>query len=428
MTPTHLTMSVDNQFRLVQFSCVKEGHVRPTDAAATLGIGDRQFRRAYKTWQEKGNASLIHGLCGKPSNNTPDAAFKKAVIAAYREKYKGFGPSFAAEKLAKIDGLVISPSALRLWLAQTGEWNIGQRIAPPPHRSRRERKPRFGQMVQMDGSPHDWFSGRNPLLPMLNLMVMVDDATSIVHARLSPTEDAHAVYSVFREWAVKYGLPESLYVDKAGIYIVNEAPSVEQEVNGKTPETQFARSMRELAVNIIHAHSPQAKGRVERMNQTLQDRLVKELTLVGISDIDAANKFIAEIFLPEFNAKFQIAAAESTDAHRTVAQGLPQGKSLDDVLAFEELRVVAQDWCVRWDNRIFQITEKSRFLRLPTRQIIVRKKLDGKIEIVHGKAPIAMVEVFCRPKKPPQTLAERLAHHKPPTKPARDHRWRQDAA
>lgn len=422
-----LLMSTENRFRLVQFSRVREGHISPADAAASVGIGNRQFRRAYKAWIKQGDASLVHGLRGKPSNNKGDVEVREKSVALYRQKYKGYGPLIASQFLQKKDGLTVNASTLVRWLAAAGEWVVGQRKAPPVHRHRREPKPSFGMMVQMDGSRHDWFNGRNPAMPMLNLMVMVDDATGIAHARFSTVEDAHSIYSVFREWCLKHGVPLSLYVDKAGTYLYNGEITVEMEVAGRIPETQFARSMREMSVEIICAHSPQAKGRVERMNGTLQDRLVKELEQAGISDIEKANAFLDAVFLPEFNGMFARPAARPDDAHREVAQCLPVGKTLDDVLAFEETRVVGKDWCVQFNNRVFQISAKHRSLHLPRREVVVREKLDGSLVLARGKGVLDFEELAAKPVAQPIAFEKRMADHAPPWKPAGSHPWRKDA-
>ena len=205
------------------------------------------------------------------------------------------------------------------------------------HRTWRERKPSFGALVQLDGSHHDWFEGRGPKCV---LMVMVDDATNRMRARFFEEETTHASYDVLEGWMRKHGMPASLYVDRDSIYRCEGEPSIAQQLAGKQPQPQFGRAMEQLEVELILAHSPQAKGRVERMNGTLQDRLVKELRLAGISDMESANRFLEEKYLRAFHGQFGREAASAVDVHREVP------RNLDEVLSWEEERVVQGDWTV----------------------------------------------------------------------------------
>ncbi len=240
--------------------------------------------------------------------------------------------------------------------------------APAPgrkHRSRRERRACFGEMVQMDGSPHDWFEGRGPKCVLMDL---VDDATSRTHAKFFKEETTVAAFESFGEWIELYGVPRSVYVDRDSIYRSDRPVTTAEELAGEVPLTQFGRAMKELGVTLIKAHSPQAKGRVERQNRTMQDRLVKEMRLAGISTMEAGNTFLKEDFLPKMNARQVVAARRRADAHRRLARGV----KLREVLCFAEERVVGQDWCVRYESRWFQIDRAHERLQLAGRRVTVR--------------------------------------------------------
>jgi hypothetical protein len=246
-------------------------------------------------------------------------------------------------------------------------------------------------MVQMDGSHHDWFESRGQRCV---LMVMIDDATSRTYARFFAGETTAAVMELFGRYVRQYGLPHSLYVDRDSIYRSDRQATVEEELRGQNgPATQFARAMRQLNVELILANSPQAKGRVERMNGTLQDRLVKEMRLEKISDIASANLFLTRRFLPALNEKFTVPARENVDVHRV----LPAGIRLDEILSFEEKRWVSNDWCVMWKNRIFQLNQRHEALALAGQEVIVREKLDGTIQLLSQGHKLHWQELRQRP-------------------------------
>jgi hypothetical protein len=269
-------------------------------------------------------------------------------------------------------------------------------------------------MVQLDGSHHDWFEGR---APRCVLMVMVDDATGRLWAQFFEEETTHASYDIFEGWVRRWGLPQSLYVDKDSIYRCEGLGSIAEQMAGKEPQTQFGRAMEQLGVELILADSPQAKGRVERMNGTLQDRLVKALRLDGISDMAKANEFLAKKFLVGFNRKFEVKPASQADAHR----GIP--RELDQVLSWEEERVVQKDWTVVQKNQWYQVDRQHEPLSLAGKKVIVRTLRDGTVQLERQGVKLR----FQRLPERPQRVVEKKAVAKAieaPVKPAEGHPWR----
>jgi hypothetical protein len=251
----------------------------------------------------------VHRLRGKPSARARPAKTTARILARYAQRYPDFGPTLAAEYLAG-EGLAVDHETLRRWLLATGQRTVRRRRQR--HRQWRERKPCFGAMVQLDGSHHDWFEGRRQRCV---LMVMVEDATNRVWAQFFEAETTHVSYDRPAGWTRRQGLPQSLYADRDSIHRGEGVGSAAEQLAGKEPQTQFGRAMRPLGVELILAKSPQAKGRVERMNGVLQDRLVKALRLAGISDIKRANEFLAKEYLPGFNRRFQVKPASVANAH-----------------------------------------------------------------------------------------------------------------
>src|SRR5664280_321116 len=291
-----LTMSRKERERLTVMVGVTERELTLVQASELMGVGYRQSKRIWKRYQADGDAGLVHRLRGKPSARRKPAALRAQALARYAEaRYADFGPTLMAEQLLK-EKLVVDHETLRRWRLAEGTHAVRRR--KQQHRQWRERKPCFGAMVQLDCSHHDWFEGRGP---QCVLMVMVDDATNRMRARFFAEETTHASYDVLAGWARKHGLPASLYVDRDSIYRCEGVESIAEQLAGKQPQPQFGRAMEQLGIELILANSPQAKGRVERMNGTLQDRLVKELRLAGINDMESANKYLRQKFLSDLN-------------------------------------------------------------------------------------------------------------------------------
>ena len=405
----HLKMSQKERTRLGVMQQVKAEQLTLATAAEVTGLSYRQVKRVWRRYQQQGDKGLLHRSRGRPSNRTKPEKFKQRVLARYEERYAGFGPTLACEHLSR-EGLMVDHETLRRWLLASGDWRVERRRQK--HRSQRERKPCFGQLVQMDGSEHDWFEGR---APRAVLMVMIDDATNRTYARFAEAETTRAAYDVFEGYVRQYGLPQGLYVDRDSIYKTTREPSIEEQLAGKRPLTQFGRAMKQLGVALELAYSPQAKGRVERRNGLLQDRLVKELRLAGIHDLAAANAFLEEQFLPQLNRRFCVNPAQPADVHR----GVP--RRLKEVLSWEEQRVVQQDWTVSWQGRYFQIAPRHEGLCLVKKKLILRELRDGTIQLVWGGEKLQGNELPQRPVRAVRPKAPRAAVAVPP---ASDHPWR----
>lgn len=361
-------MSAKERKRLVVLAQVKSRKMTLAQAGRVMAVSYRQAKRIWARFLKKGDAGLVHRSRGKAGARAKPAAFRRRVLARVAERFPDFGPTLACEHLFK-EGLRVDHETLRRWLIQSGRWQPGR--PRRKHRAWRQRRECFGQMVQLDGSHHDWFEGRRAWAV---LMVAVDDATGMTSGEFFEAETTHASFDTLEGWIDAHGVPGSLYVDKDSIYRCERAASVAEQIAGEEPRTQFGRAMDQLGVEIILAHSPQAKGRVERRNGILQDRLVKALRLERIKDLARANEFLRERFWPEFNRKFQVQARNPADAHT------PAPSNLDEILSWQEERVVSQDWCVQWKGQSYQIAREEEWLGLPKRKVMLRRRRNGQIE------------------------------------------------
>jgi len=407
-------MSQKERQRLELFALVRKEALRLVEVAALLPLSYRQCKRIWKRFQAEGDIGLVHRLRGRPSTHRKPESQRVEALAWVRTHYADFGPTLAAEMLAKHHALSLDSETLRRWLIADGQWQRHRRRSP--QRQRRERKAHAGQLVQIDGSHHDWFEGRGP---QCALMVLVDDATSRTYARFYDAEDTRAAFDVFGRYYDRYGLPQALYPDQDSIYQVNAAPI---EAGAPRPLTQFGRAMQTLGVRVHCAHSPQAKGRVERRHELFQDRLVKELRVAGINTPAAANEYLEDTFLPDLNARFTVAAAAATDLHRK----LPRGLRLEEVLCWEDTRVVARDWTLSWQGRVCQIDKRHAGLSLVGQRVVVRELMDGRRQILHREVKLTWRELAARPVAP---LAKSVPAPKSVVapvvaKPAAGHPWR----
>ena len=397
-------MSMDERDRLEVLGRVKRGELTVVAASGLLGLSLRQARRVWKRFRAEGAKGLVHGLRSRSSNHRFAEEFRAQVVKRHQERYPDFGPTFACEKLAE-EGLVLSPDTLVAILKERHLWVRRRRHGK--HRKRRERRACFGSMVQMDGSHHDWFEGRSQKCV---LMVLIDDASNVTWARFYAAETTEAAFDVFGRWVGRYGLPRAVYVDRHGIYRDEEHPQ---------KPTLFGRAMKELGVELIRAHSPQAKGRVERRNAVFQDRLVKELRLRNIRDMSQANVFLESLFLADLNRRYAVKPAKGLDLHRAVAAGVV----LEEVLCVQEERVVGQDWCVRWRGRWLQIACEHASLRLPGRRVVVRQRADGQLLVDHQGQRLSVRELPARP-TPPKVKKAVVNNRR--YQPPADHPWNRD--
>ena len=305
-----ITMSSKEIRRLHFIQSVLEKVITQAEAAETIGVSERQVRRIAKRVREEGDIGLIHRSRGRVSNNAISAKLKNRVLNLYKEHYPDFGPTLAAEKLLERDKIALSAETLRLWLLEA-ESPYPQR-KKRPHRQWRERKAHLGEMLQTDGSHHDWFEGRGPKCV---LMGYIDDATGRPWGRFEPYEGTSPALRALEGYIKRYGIPAALYLDKHMTYRSPKQQTIEDELAGKRAMSQFQRAAEELGINVIHANSPQAKGRVERLFRTFQDRLIKEMRLENICGIEEGNQFLAR-YLPLYYKRFGVIPSAAGDMHQ----------------------------------------------------------------------------------------------------------------
>lgn len=411
-----LTMSRKERRRLELCGQVKRGELTLAKAAELAHLSYRQAKRVYRRYREESDRGLVHRLRGRPSNRTSHRGKREQALSVYRERYHDFGPKLATEYLAREHQLVVGVETLRRWLIQEGLWQVKRKRSV--HRRWRERKEHAGEMLQMDGSHHDWFEGRRD---GACLMVLIDDATNFTYARFFEAETTAASMTTFWRYVQRHGLPCSLYVDRAGIYEPTRWARMDEDLAERGPLTQFGRAMQELDVKVILARSPQAKGRVERRNGVFQDRLVKALRLSNISDLEAANRYLEETFLRALNRQFNVPPKQQADVHR----GVPQGVRLAQVLSFQDSRVVQNDWTVSWRGRRFQLTAANQKLVLVRQRVLVCEQLDGRITLVYRGRELAWEEI-ARKKKPAGPPGQPTGLGRIGQRPAENHPWRRD--
>ena len=388
---------------------VLDKELKQIRAAEILSLSDRQMRRIVKRVRKEGNTGVIHKSRGRVSNRAIPKRIKDKVIKLYREEYGDFGPTLATEKLFETHKIKISDDTLRNWLIEDGAWQIRRKHRK--HRQWRERKHYFGEMLQIDGSHHDWLEGR---CPECVLMGYIDDATNNVFARFYEYEGTIPAMDSFKGYANRYGLPISAYIDKHSTYKSTSKPSIEDELNNTEPLSQVGRALKELGVDVIHANSPQAKGRVERLFETLQDRLVKEMRLRKIKTIEEANKFL-EYYLPIFNKRFRVKAIEEGDLHREI----PEGIDLDKILCIKTKRGLRNDWTVSHNKKLYQVIDHVR-----TKSVIVEERIDGSMLITHKDANLKYREITQRPVREEKAEESFIITSKKNYKPPEDHPWR----
>jgi hypothetical protein len=409
-----LKMSRKERNRLTIMAGVKSGKLRLVQAAGLARLSYRQIKRVWRRYQALGDAGLVHRLRGKASARRIAPELRARILARVEAHYPDFGPTLAAEYLSK-EGLKVDHETLRRWQLAEGTRVVRRRRQK--HRQWRERKPCFGAMVQLDGSDHDWFEGRRARAV---LMVMVDDATGHVWAQFFEQETTLASYDMFDGWVRRWGLPQSTYVDRDSIYRCEGVGSIDDQLAGKEPQTQFGRAMEQLGVELILANSPQAKGRVERMNGTLQDRLVKGLRLEGISDLGAANQYLRKTFLSDLNRRFKVKPASAVDVHRDVPQ------RLDEVLSWELKRVVQRDWTLSCAKCWYQLDRQHESLSLVGREVIVRTLRSGIVQLVYRGAKLRHRKLPERPQR--QAPKSNPLKAMRIVKPAAEHPWRRFAS
>jgi len=408
-----LPMSNREITRLEAMQRIKDKRLTQKEAAQMLRLSVRQVKRLYRAYKAQGARGLVSGRRGKPSNHRLDGDMKQKVIDLIYERYRDFGPSLAQEKLTEKHKLEISRESVRGIMIEEGLWKPKRAKRAPVHQMR-ERRACFGELVQIDGSDHDWFEGRGP---KCTLLVYIDDATGqLMELWFVPDETFFAYCEASRHYFERYGKPVAFYSDKHGIFRVNQ----EQKVGVGSGLTQFGRAMQALEIQIICANSPQAKGRVERANQTLQDRLVKELRLRGIADRQAANAYLPE-FREDFNRRFAVSPRSSHDAHRP----LLKTENLDLILTRQKTGTLSKNLTVQANKVIYQIQSDRPDYALRNAQVTICENAQGEIAILYKDKPLPYT-IFHKPVRQAEVVDTKTLDHqiRVPKPPAPDHPWR----
>ena len=372
-----LTLNQKEQARLETLNRILEGQLRVEEAAVVLGVSERHAWRMLATYRREGAAALAHGNRGRRPANATSADVSQQVIELARARYAGVNHTHFTELLEEREGIALSRSTVRSILLNVGIKSPKQR-RPPKHRVRRRRFPQEGMLLQIDGSIHDWLEDRGP---RMTLLLAVDDATGIIPAALfCPKEDSRGYFRLLWRIIECKGIPLALYSDRHGVFWPRPQgrQKVEQGSAGRRNLTQFGRAIDELGVKQVFAWSPQAKGRVERVAGTFQDRLVSELRLAGVDSLEEANR-VLEVYLPQYNERFRVDAVEDGSAYRPVSPEL----NLGDVLCFKHRRTVGRDNTVRHQCRSLQLLPNAGRASYAGKKVEVWEALDGKLSVHH---------------------------------------------
>ena len=400
-----ITMSRRETKRLHIIHQALDKRITQKKAAELVGLSSRQLRRMLKRVREEGDDGISHRSRGKASNRRVPKKIKDKALKLFKEKYSDFGPTFASEKLLDVHEIKLSEETLRLWLNKE---NISyEKRKGRKHRQWRERKHHFGEMVQMDGSHHDWFEGRGPECV---LMGYIDDATGTVSGRFYDYEGTMPAMDSFKRYIKRYGIPQSVYLDKHSTYKSTAKQSIEDELEDKKPMSQFERSLTELGVTVIHANSPQAKGRIERSFRTLQDRLVKEMRLARVNSVEQANEFLIR-YHPIYNTKFKVKPVSEVDVHQPALSM----RELDKIFCIREERTLRNDFTIAYNGKLYQIKDAIK-----TRKVAVEERMDGSLHITYRGLDLRYREIKRRPVKEKQKAPVLIERKYQPA----DHPWK----
>ena len=416
-----VTLNRKEQKRLMVLNEVERGKMRGGEAAGVLGISLRQTWRLLAAYRRKGASGLAHGNRGRKPVNAIREEVRSQIVDLAATRYAGFNHQHLTELLADGEGIQLSRSSVRNILTASGI-KSPRRRRPPRHRSRRERYPEEGMLLQVDGSPHDWLQGRGP---EMSLVAAIDDATGKVPFALFRRQEDSPGYFMLLEGIVRrYGIPLAIYHDRHSIFEVSpdKRPSIEEQLEGKERATQFGRLMAELGITAISALSPQAKGRIERLWGTFQDRLVSELRLAGITTMEEANRFLVG-FLERYNARFAVPPKQPGSAYRS-----PEGQDLKSLFCFKYQRVVGSDNVVRFNGHRLQLLPSLERLSYARCRVEVHQKLDGSLNIYYqGRyldASPAPPEATKAREPAAAAIRPKSTQISRGIKPASDHPWR----
>jgi hypothetical protein len=388
-----ITVSEKEFDRLGTVHRVMEKRLTQVYGAKLLGITDRQVRNLLYKIRDHGDRGIAHGNRGREAPNKMPIELEERIGSLIESKYTDFGPTLASEKLFELDGIRVGREKLRQIMIEKGLWKVRRRRDRGIH-PWRERKHCFGEMVQFDGSHHMWLEDRGPKMVFMGY---IDDATNRIFGRFYEYEGVYPAMDSFRHYIERYGLPRSVYLDKHSTYKTIRQPNLDEELRGEGPCTQYQRALKELGIEVIHAHSPQAKGRIERLFGILQDRMIKEMRLAKIKTLEEANEFL-ETYLPLYNKRFSKTPLKQDDLHNPLAEGV----DLREIFCLKDIRTINDGYTVRWKGKKFLIENASIAMR--RRKAEVREHFDGELTIRFNGRYLSFHEVF-EPKperRPPQ--------------------------
>lgn len=405
-----ITMNQVERKRLYVIGQVIERKLKQIRAAEILGLCVRQVRRLMQRVKKVGDVAVVHQSRGKESKRRTVEAIKKKVLYLCRTRYVGFGPTLIAEKISEEMNIKISKETVRKWMISDAlEYRKRRKRT---HRSWRVRKEHCGEMVQMDGSHHAWFEDRGPNAV---LMGYIDDATGRVYGRFYDHEGTMPALDSLRRYIRRYGIPCTLYLDRHTTYKSKKELTIEQQLQGeKMPMSQFGAAAERLGIKVIHAYSPQAKGRIERLFGTLQDRLVKEMRLHNICNVEEGNEFLKN-YLLNFNKKFQVTPAEKKDLHRRLGSGV----NLEWILCRQETRALRNDFTVIYEQHFFQVLDNIR-----AKRVTVQESINGRFRLIHEGRTLRFKKISREVHRRDKIEPSRLLHPPRPPRPGADHPWK----
>lgn len=415
-----ISMSIKETERITVMDDLIAKRIKQKHAAKQLGISVRQVQRIVKKYKREGISGLVHLGRGKPGNRTIPQTEKDRAIGIIKERYSDFGPTFALEKLKEYHRVAFGVDTLRKEMTIAGLWNPKKRKTNiHPYR---ERKACIGELVQLDGSPHDWFEKRGPYC---TLIIFIDDATSrILDGMFVEHESTFNLFAAAEHYLVTHGKPLTLYVDKHSTFKINRQANIEEDLKDSQAQSQFTRAMEQLQINLIYASSPQAKGRVERVFETLQDRLVKEMRLRGIKTMEEGTKFLREVYIPKHNARFAVLPKEKTNLHRP----LSIQNNLSRIFTVQSKRHISKDLIVQYKNtRYLLLPEKGYRYTLKHASITIEENKKGRIVFSYKGRIIPFsiaVNKIHRQKTSPVVCSKDFKENKVRI-PSWNHPWRQ---
>lgn len=416
-----IVMSMKETERIVVLEDLALKRIKQHHASRKLGISVRQVRRMLKRYRQKGAKGLVHKSRGMTSNRALTVDSKDRIISLIRKHYPDFGPTLATEKLRERHGIIHAVETVRTIMASEGIWVPKRRKGIKFH-PYRERRSCIGELEQLDGSYHKWFEDR---APECCLIAFIDDATSrIMDGLFTDHEGTFTLFQATEHYLLTHGRPLAFYADRHSTYKVNRQATIEEELRDSQPLSQFSRAMETLGIELIYALSSQAKGRIERLFETLQDRLVKELRLEGISDPKSATEYFRSVYIPKHNGQFAVAAKDSVNMHRILLPNM----SLQEIFTLQTPRIVSKDLVVQYkNNRYLLSAEGVKKYTLPKTTVTVHEDSAGNVSFwqKEKKLDFTFIGKINQQQKPIQIASAKTFKEKRVVIPGKDHPWRQ---